>query len=116
MADAVPVEQPIPWWVKPALAAYAMTIFAALAGASCFIGDNTLRTTMFTAAVTLLLAASAYYFGSSAGSDKKDNTIAANTAALASSTPAPPPATVEPSEPSDEVKALAAKVTGNNAP
>ena len=107
MADAVPVEQPIPWWVKPALAAYAMTIFAALAGASCFIGDNTLRTTMLTAAVTLLLAASAYYFGSSAGSDKKDNTIATQSATLAVSSP---PAS---EAPSDAAKALDDKLAAH---
>lgn len=104
MADPTQ-EQPMPWWVKPALGAYAMTIFASLAAASCFIGNDTLRTTMFTAAVALLGAAYQYFFGSSSGSDKKDATIAGTAAALATSVP------VSPAEPSDAEKALAARIS-----
>lgn len=107
MADPIPLPPPsptMPWWVKPALAAYAFTIFAGLAVASCFLGNDTLKTTMFTAAVALLGAAYQYFFGSSSGSEKKDDTNASLGAALATSAPVSIP------EPSDAAKALDAKV------
>ncbi len=81
----------LPWWVLPSLAAAVLAIFAGGLVASCFVGDGTLRTTMFTAAVTMATGVVAYYYGSSAGSAKKDETIAANSTALAASTPPPPP-------------------------
>lgn len=105
MADPVATSSPtLPWWVVPSLATYAMTIFAGLAAASCFVADNTLRTTMFTASITLMVAASAFYFGSSSGSEKKDSTIAGTAAALATSAPV---AIAE----TDEAKALEAKLS-----
>lgn len=84
------MNQPLPWWVLPSLAALVLLIFAGALTASCFLGDNTLRTTMFTAAVTLATGVAAYYWGSSASSSKKDDTLAATAAALATSTPATP--------------------------
>jgi hypothetical protein len=84
-------ETRAPWWVLPALACMAQVIFAGALAASCFLGDNTLRTQMFTGALTLATAAAQYFFGSSAGSQKKDDTIAANSVALASSAPIPAP-------------------------
>jgi hypothetical protein len=62
-------------------------IFAGALTASCFVGDTTLRTTMFTAAVTITSQAVGYYFGSSAGSSKKDETIAAQVATAPGATP-----------------------------
>ncbi len=84
-------QTPMPWWVLPGLAALVLMVFAGALAASCFVGDGTLRTTMFTAAVTLATGACGYYFGSSAGSQKKDETIAAANAALAQSTPVTTP-------------------------
>jgi hypothetical protein len=75
---------PLPWWVMPGLGAMVLVIFAGAVAASCFVADNTLRTTMFTATITMAAAVIAYYWGSSAGSQKKDDVIAA-------SVPAPPP-------------------------
>ncbi len=81
-----------PWWVLPGLALAGEAIFAGAVVASCFVGDSTLRTTMFTGALTLGAMGAQYFFGSSAGSQKKDETIAASSAALAVSSPAPPAA------------------------
>lgn len=69
----------LPWWVVPALAGGILTIFAGALVASCFVGDTTLRTTMFTGALSLATGAAGFYFGSSAGSQKKDDTIARGT-------------------------------------
>ena len=91
-----------PWWVLPGLAAMILTIFGGALVASCFIGNDTLQTQMFTGAFGLATAAVAYFFGSSKGSQdkdatmaastaKKDDTIQANSAALAVSTPAKGP-------------------------
>lgn len=64
-----------PWWVLPGLAAVILTIFGGALAASCFMDNDTLRTTMFTASVTITTAAVSYYFGSSAGSQKKDELL-----------------------------------------
>jgi hypothetical protein len=77
----------LPWWVLPSLALGVLMIFAGALVASCFVGDTTLRTTMFTAAVTLATTAVGFYFGSSNGSQRKDETIATQGAMLATSTP-----------------------------
>jgi hypothetical protein len=77
----------LPWWVLPLLGAMTLGIFAGALTASCFVGDTTLRTTMFTAAVTITSQAVGYYFGSSAGSSKKDETIAAQAATAPGATP-----------------------------
>ena len=90
--EALTPVQHMPWWILPSLALLILLIFAGALVASCFVGDSTLRTTMFTAAVTLATGAVGYYFGSSAGSQKKDDQIARSTAALAVSTP--PTATI----------------------
>lgn len=76
-----------PWWVLPGLAGMILFIFGGALVASCFLGNDTLRTTMFTAAITITTAAVSYYFGSSAGSQKKDDTLAQ----VATNTPPPPP-------------------------
>lgn len=81
---------PMPWWVLPGLAGVILVIFAGALVASCFVGDGTLRTAMFTAAVTLATTAGGFYFGSSNGSQRKDDTIAAANVALAQSTPVTP--------------------------
>lgn len=77
-----------PWWTLPALAVIAEAIFAGALVASCFLEDTTLRTTMFTGALTQATLAAQFYFGSSVGSQRKDETIAASNAALATSVPA----------------------------
>jgi hypothetical protein len=82
----------LPWWILPSLAIVLLLIFAGALVASCFLDDKTLRTQMFTGALTLATGAAGYFFGSSAGSQKKDDQIARSTAALAVSTP--PVATV----------------------
>lgn len=69
-----------PWWVLPGLAVVAMTIFGGGLAASAFMADGTLRTAMFTGALTLATGAMQYFFGSSAGSQRKDDTIAASSA------------------------------------
>lgn len=76
------------------LGAMILTIFGGTLAASCFVGDTTLRTTMFTAAVTITSQAVGYYFGSSAGSSKKDETIAAQ----AAGTPGPAPVVTLPGQ------------------
>lgn len=68
-----------------------LIIFGGALTASCFMDNDTLRTTMFTASVTITTAAVGYYFGSSAGSQKKDDTLA-----QVATTSAPP---AEPAEP-----------------
>ena len=113
MADVIPptaAEQPIPWWVKPALAALVIVLFGFALVVVMIDKGNANQLLMLGVINALIGTAIGYYFGSSSSSDKKDTTIAANTAALATSTPAAPPATAEPTEPSDEAKALAAKV------
>lgn len=86
----VAVTPPTPWWVRPGLAALMLVIFGAATAAACFLGNETLLTTMFTATVTMTGLAIGFFFNSSASSDKKDDTIAANTAALAASSPSIP--------------------------
>lgn len=83
----------MPWWVVPSLAYLIVFVFAAALAASCVVGNDTLRTQMFSTAVTLAVAATSFYFGSSAGSEKKDTTIASSSAALATSSPTQPLAT-----------------------
>ena len=43
--------------------------------ASCFVGNETLQTTMFTAQVTMAAGVVGFYFGTSYGSQKKDDII-----------------------------------------
>lgn len=83
----------MPWWILPGLGALVLMIFAGAVVASCFIGNETLQTTMFTAAVTMAGGVVAFYWGSSQGSQKKDETIAQANAALAQSAPVQPPPT-----------------------
>ena len=86
-AAALTPAQHLPWWVLPGLATLLLLIFAGALVASCYLDDKTLRTQMFTGALTLATGAAGYFFGSSAGSQKKDDQIARSTAALAVSTP-----------------------------
>jgi hypothetical protein len=79
-------------WVMPVIAVSVLGIFAGALAASCFLGNDTLRTQMFTGALTLAAGVASYFFGSSAGSAKKDDTIAASSAALAISSPVIPAA------------------------
>ena len=113
MADAVaaPVEQPMPWWVKPALAAMILALFGFALVTVMIDKGNANQLLMLGVINAMAGGVVGYYLGSSASSDKKDNAIAANTAALAASTPPATAAPSEPTEPSDEVKALAAKVS-----
>jgi hypothetical protein len=83
-----PATPPLPWWVVPSLAYLMVLIFAAALAASCFLGNDTLRTQMFSTSVALAVGAAGFYFGSSKGSQDKDSTIAAQGASLATSTPA----------------------------
>lgn len=101
MSDQRPLPvtpTPYPWWVLPGLASIVLAIFGGALIASCFIGNDTLQTQMFTGAYTLTTVALGYFFGSSASSAKKDdaaavreektgNIIAASAAALATSAP-----------------------------
>lgn len=64
-----------PWWVLPGLAAVVLAIFSGALVASLFVGNETLQTTMFTAAVAMAGTAVGYFFGSSAGSAKKDDAL-----------------------------------------
>lgn len=91
-----------PWWVLPALAWFVLAIFAAIAGASFFTDDTTLRTQTANTWANLAIAVVAYWYGSSAGKSRSDDalaatsikqneTIAASTAALAASAPAAAP-------------------------
>lgn len=93
------VSPSYPWWVLPLLGGQVIGIFAGALGASCFIGNETLQTQMFTGAYGLANMAAGYFFGSNAGSQKKDDalaasairqneTLAATTTALAASAPA----------------------------
>ena len=88
-----------PWWMLPGLAALLLAIFAGALAASCFLGNDTLRTQMFTGALTLATGAAGFFFGSSNGSQKKDDTNAVAMTALANGMPVvpPPPAPVAPS-------------------
>jgi hypothetical protein len=94
VADPVPQPSPVPlpWWIVPSLAYLIVIIFAGALAASCFFGNDTLRTQMFSTAVVLATAAVSFYFGSSSGSEKKSDLIALDSAnkssSLASSTPA----------------------------
>lgn len=79
LPPAVPPADPkpsLPWWVLPSLGASVLLIYAGSIIASCFIDNDTLRTTMFTSVITLASSVVAYYYGSSAGSAKKDETLA----------------------------------------
>jgi hypothetical protein len=91
MADPVPppvVPPPsMPWWVVPSLSYLIVLIFAGALFASCVMGNDTLRTQMFSATVALATVAVSFYFGSSKGSQDKDATIAAQGASLATSLP-----------------------------
>jgi hypothetical protein len=93
MADPVPppvVPPPgplLPWWVVPTLSYLILLIFAGALVASCVMGNDTLRTQMFSATVALATVAVSFYFGSSKGSQDKDATIAAQGASLATSIP-----------------------------
>lgn len=82
-------QQQFPWWVLPGLAALALLIYAGGMVASCFVGDTTLRTTMFAGAIPIATMGMQYFFGSSAGSQRKDETIAAQSTALAGNAPVP---------------------------
>lgn len=70
------MNQAAPWWVIPGLASGILATFAGSLAASFIWGNDTLRTTMATAAVNLVFGVGGYYFGSSAGSQKKDDVIA----------------------------------------
>jgi hypothetical protein len=91
MPDPVlpPVAPPpaMPWWVVPSLSYLIVLIFAGALFASCVMGNDTLRTQMFSATVALATVAVSFYFGSSKGSQDKDATIAAQGASLATSIP-----------------------------
>jgi hypothetical protein len=91
MPDPVPppvVPPPaMPWWVVPSLSYLIVLIFAGALFASCVMGNDTLRTQMFSATVALATVAVSFYFGSSKGSQDKDATIAAQGASLATSIP-----------------------------
>jgi len=95
MSDITPAP-PLAARVMPVIALVVLAIFAAALAASCFLGNDTLRTQMFTGALTLATGVAGYYFGSSAGSAKKDDTIAASSAALATSTPIAAPSLPSP--------------------
>jgi hypothetical protein len=120
---ATPPGPPLPWWVVPTLSYLILLIFAGALVASCVMGNDTLRTQMFSATVALATVAVSFYFGSSKGSQDKDATIAAQGASLATSipttaddnpvvnpaspppvvtTPAPAPGNPPPSGPSNE--------------
>jgi hypothetical protein len=105
----------LPWWVLPCLGAGVLTIFGGALVASCFLGDSTLQTTMFTASVTMATGVVAFYWGSSASSQKKDETIASQGAALATSAPAAPvitTTTTEAAAPGDPPSTTTTTATG----
>lgn len=87
---SLPVEllSRAPWWMVPALATMVLLIFGALAVASCFIDNDTLRTHMFDTAASMFTLMVGYFFGSSAGSQRKDDVAAAK---AATPQPQPPP-------------------------
>jgi hypothetical protein len=82
-----------PWWTKPSIAAYALTIYGCAIAGSFFLTDTTLKNLMLGSAIGLATTVMNFYFGSSSGSQKKDDTIAAQGASLAVSTPAVAPVT-----------------------
>jgi len=86
---AAAVVQRAPWWMLPGLAVLILIIFAGALTASCFMGNSTLQTQMFTAAVSLVMLAVGFFFGSSAGSQQKDDTraVEATNTAVALSAP-----------------------------
>jgi len=94
---ALPPRPEMPWQVLPALGLVVLLIFAGALIASCYLGDDTLRTQMFTGAYGLATLVLGYFFGSAIGSKGKDATIAAMAAAAPATTngaPVPPaPAT-----------------------
>lgn len=74
-APTVPQQQ-MPWWVLPGLAGVVLLIFAGTTVAA-FMGSNeTLRTTMATAAIGLTTTAAGFFFQSSIGSKDKSDTLA----------------------------------------
>lgn len=84
-------EPKMPWWVLPGLGAMVLAgFFGALIG-SCFIGNDTLQTTMFTAQVTMAAGVVGFYFGSSSSSRRKDDALATMISAAE-----PPAATAKP--------------------
>lgn len=69
-------DSKVPWWVLPGLGAMVLSGFFGALIASCFVGNETLQTTMFTAQVTMAAGVVGFYFGSSSGSQKKDDALA----------------------------------------
>ena len=65
-----------PWWARYVLAGAALAVFAGATVASAFLGNDTLRTTMFTATIALASGAVGYFYQSSIGSAKKDEAFA----------------------------------------
>jgi len=98
VAPALPAQE-MPWWALPGLGLVVLLSFDGALVASCFLGDNTLRTQMFTAAAVSVGTILGYFFGSAVGSRGKDATIAAamrgappaTTPPIAAIAPAPAP-------------------------